>query len=490
MSRAPRTSIRCALPPGMAPGLDFNRTYDPPPMTYSNATHACEVEIDPATGALRILRYVVAEDCGTVLNPVVVEGQQHGAIAMGLSGALFEQVVYDDERPEPDRRCSPTTWSPPRPTCRTSRSSRCTRRAAHTPAGIKGMAEGGVMGAIGALTNAVNDALAPFGVVAERQPLTPDVPARPAAPGRAREGEHHVERRHEHSARVGFIGLGIMGRQHGRATCSAPGIRLHVYNRSRGGADGAAGGRRHLARHAGRRWPQQSDVVITIVGYPADVEAVYLGPGGSGRARAAGRAADRHDDLQPGARACASPRPLRRSGVRRARRAGLGRRRRRARRQAVDHGRRRRRRPSSARCRCCALMGTNVVLQGGPGAGQHTKMCNQIVIASTMHRRLRRPGLRAARRASTRRRCCVDRRRRGAAASCSTHMGPRMLQGDFAPGFFTEHFIKDMGIALAEAQRMELDLPGLALAKRLYDGLAARRATAATARRRCSSTTI
>jgi 3-hydroxyisobutyrate dehydrogenase len=63
----------------------------------------------------------------------------------------------------------------------------------------------------------------------------------------------------------------------------------------------------------------------------------------------------------------------------------------------------------------------------------------------------------------------------GAAGSfLLTHMAPRMLQGDFAPGFFTEHFIKDMGIALAEAQRMKLDLPGLAQAKRLYDLLAAR----------------
>src|SRR5688572_2406551 len=85
-----------ALPKGMAPGLDFSKTYDPPPMTYSNAAHACEVELDPETGALKILRYVVAEDCGTVLNPFVVEGQQHGAIAMGLSGALLEHMRYDE----------------------------------------------------------------------------------------------------------------------------------------------------------------------------------------------------------------------------------------------------------------------------------------------------------------------------------------------------------------------------------------------------------
>jgi len=159
------------LPAGMPPGLDFSRTFDPPPMTYSNATHACEVELDSATGALRLLRYVVAEDCGTVLSPVVVQGQQHGAVAMGLSGALFEQVVYDENGQNltgllSDYLVATAAELPDFEIIPMHTPSR------HTPAGIKGMAEGGVMGAIGAVTNAVNDALAPDGVVAERQPLT------------------------------------------------------------------------------------------------------------------------------------------------------------------------------------------------------------------------------------------------------------------------------------------------------------------------------
>lgn len=161
-----------ALPPGVAPGLDFNRSFDPPPMTYSNATHACEVEIDPATGGLKILRYVVAEDCGTVLSPVVVEGQQHGAIAMGLSGALYEQVVYDANGQNltgllADYLVATAAELPDFEILPMHTPSR------HTPAGIKGMAEGGVMGAVGVITSAVNDALAPLGVVADRQPLTP-----------------------------------------------------------------------------------------------------------------------------------------------------------------------------------------------------------------------------------------------------------------------------------------------------------------------------
>jgi carbon-monoxide dehydrogenase large subunit len=161
-----------ALPPGVAPGLDFSKTYDPPPMTYSNATHLCEIELDVATGAIAIVRYLVAEDCGTVLNPIVVEGQQRGAIAMGLGGALMEQVVYDASGQNLSGTLAdyliPTACELPEieiiPMHTPNR---------RTPAGIKGMAEGGVMGAIGALANAVNDALAPFGVVAENQPFSP-----------------------------------------------------------------------------------------------------------------------------------------------------------------------------------------------------------------------------------------------------------------------------------------------------------------------------
>lgn len=161
-----------ALPAGMSPGLEFHKTYEPPPMTYSNSTHLCEVEVDVSTGAIRFGRYVVAEDCGTVLSPVVVEGQQHGAIAMGLSGALFEHVYYD----ESGQNLSGTLADYLVATaCELPHfevlSMHTPNRA--TPAGIKGMAEGGVMGAIGALTNAVNDALAPFDVVVNQQPLTP-----------------------------------------------------------------------------------------------------------------------------------------------------------------------------------------------------------------------------------------------------------------------------------------------------------------------------
>ena len=161
-----------ALPDGMNPGLEFHKTYDPPPMTYSNSTHVCEIEVDAATGAIAFKRYVVAEDCGTVLSPVVVEGQQHGAIAMGLSGTLFEHMMYDENGQNLSGTLADYLVATAHELPHIEILSMHTPSRT-TPAGIKGMAEGGVMGAIGALSNAVNDALAPLGVVVNQQPLAP-----------------------------------------------------------------------------------------------------------------------------------------------------------------------------------------------------------------------------------------------------------------------------------------------------------------------------
>jgi carbon-monoxide dehydrogenase large subunit len=160
------------LPEGMEPGLEAHRAYDPPAMTYSNATHVCEAVVDTETGTVRLERYLLAEDCGEALNPMITEGQQHGAVAMGIGGVLREQVIYDADGQNltgsfMDYAMTTAADLPPievhsvpTPTTR-------------TPTGGKGVSEGGVMGAIGAVTSAINDALAPFGVVAEQQPLTP-----------------------------------------------------------------------------------------------------------------------------------------------------------------------------------------------------------------------------------------------------------------------------------------------------------------------------
>jgi len=133
------------------------------------------VEVDVETGCIKIERYLVAEDCGTVLNPIIVRGQQQGAIAMGLSGTLLEQIVYDGATGQnvtstlADYLIATSCELPNFEIIALHTPNR------HTPAGIKGMAEGGVMGAIGALANAVNDALAPIDVKIERLPLTPQM---------------------------------------------------------------------------------------------------------------------------------------------------------------------------------------------------------------------------------------------------------------------------------------------------------------------------
>jgi carbon-monoxide dehydrogenase large subunit len=106
------------------------------------------------------------------LSPVVVEGQQHGAIAMGLSGALFEHIDYDENGQNLSGTLADYLVATAHELPDFELLAMHTPNGS-TPAGVKGMAEGGVMGAIGALTNAVNDALAPFGAVAVRQPLTP-----------------------------------------------------------------------------------------------------------------------------------------------------------------------------------------------------------------------------------------------------------------------------------------------------------------------------
>lgn len=162
-----------SLPEGMEPGLELHKAYDPPPMTYSNAAHLSEVEVDPKTGQVKILRYLVVEDAGRLINPQIVEGQLHGAVAMGLGGALCERVVCDEEGRNLTKSLRDYTIPSSRevPEIEVIHYETPNRQ---TPAGLKGMSEGGVMGAIAAVCNAVSDALQPFGAVVESQPLTPE----------------------------------------------------------------------------------------------------------------------------------------------------------------------------------------------------------------------------------------------------------------------------------------------------------------------------
>ncbi len=266
--------------------------------------------------------------------------------------------------------------------------------------------------------------------------------------------------------RVGFIGLGNMGRSMAGHLLAA-GHPLRVYNRSRDKAQEL------LAR--GAIWCDSPgelaalcDVVITMVGYPHDVEQVYLGSGGIlARARDA-LLIDMTTSSPALAVRIAAAAQAQVCGVLDAPVSGGDIGARDAKLAIMVGGEQA---VFDEALPVLQLMGANIVLQGGPGAGQHTKMCNQIVIASTLMGVCE--GL-AYGQANGLDLPTVLKSIGGGAASGFqlSVLGQKIIQGDFAPGFYMEHFIKDLGIALAEAERMKLDLPALALARKLFGLLA------------------
>jgi aerobic carbon-monoxide dehydrogenase large subunit len=153
-----------------APGrYDADARFDPPTTAYPYATHACVVEVDPATGGVRILDYVVAEDCGTVINPAIVEGQTHGAVAQGIGGTLFETHAYDAGGQLLTASLMdylvPTAAELP-----ALEIGHLELPAPDSPNGAKGAGEGGTLGPPGAIANAVSDAV---GEEFNELPLTP-----------------------------------------------------------------------------------------------------------------------------------------------------------------------------------------------------------------------------------------------------------------------------------------------------------------------------
>ena len=94
----PRRAItHVDIPEGLEPGLEFTHFYDPPGYTFPFGTHACIVEVDAETGQVEITRYVAVDDCGTAINPKLVDGQVHGGLAQGIAQALYEEIVFDPE---------------------------------------------------------------------------------------------------------------------------------------------------------------------------------------------------------------------------------------------------------------------------------------------------------------------------------------------------------------------------------------------------------
>jgi carbon-monoxide dehydrogenase large subunit len=166
-------SGRRRLPAGLEPGLEATRFYDPYFGTASNATHAALVEVDRETFAVRILRYVVVEDCGRIINPLIVEGQVHGGVAQGVGAALLEELVYD-ERGQLLTGTLMDYLIPSAVEVPTMEVHHVETPSPTALGGFRGMGEGGTIGAPAALAGAVSDALAPLGVEVSELPVTPD----------------------------------------------------------------------------------------------------------------------------------------------------------------------------------------------------------------------------------------------------------------------------------------------------------------------------
>jgi carbon-monoxide dehydrogenase large subunit len=160
------------LPPGVPAGLEASARYTAETRTvWVNATHVCTCEVDVATGRVTLLRYIVSEDCGPMINPDVVEGQIAGGAAQGIGGALYEHLAYDE-----DGNPVTTTFMDyllPTATEVPLIEYGHVETPSAGPGGYKGVGEGGAIGAPPAVVNAVADALSPFGVTVTRLPLSP-----------------------------------------------------------------------------------------------------------------------------------------------------------------------------------------------------------------------------------------------------------------------------------------------------------------------------
>ena len=160
--------------------------------TTTSATHIAALEIDPETYQVRLDRFVVAEDCGRIINPLIVDGQVHGGVAQGIGAALYEEIVYDARGPAPHREPGrlPGAVGLRDPADATS----CISRplSPTTLGGFRGMGEGGTIGAPAAVANAIADALSPLGIEINELPVTPERLFRliEAAKRKAKETEH------------------------------------------------------------------------------------------------------------------------------------------------------------------------------------------------------------------------------------------------------------------------------------------------------------
>ncbi|MET3726569.1 3-hydroxyisobutyrate dehydrogenase [Fictibacillus halophilus] len=266
---------------------------------------------------------------------------------------------------------------------------------------------------------------------------------------------------------VGFIGTGVMGKSMAGHLMNA-GYPVHVYTRTKAKAEDLL--------EKGAKWAdtpkeiaQNCDVIITMVGYPKDVEEVYLGAEGLvAHAKEGSYLIDMTTSSPQLAQKIERTAAERKIATLDAPVSGGDIGARDAKLSIMVGG-------SESAFHdmepIFSKMGTNVVYQGKAGSGQHTKMCNQIAIASGMMGVCE--AILYAEKAGLDPENVLKSIESGAAGSWNlSNLGPRILKGDFAPGFYVKHFIKDMNIALKSAEEMGLLTPGLQLAKKLYDELA------------------
>ena len=167
-------SYGAGLPEGMEQGLEAVSYFDPPNFTWPFGTHICVVEVDPATGAVDMRKYIAVDDCGNVINPMVVDGQIHGGIVQGIAQALFEEVIYDEES---GQLRTGTLLDYSVPTANEMPEFVLDRTVTPSPTnelGVKGIGEAGTIASSAAVINAIVDALSPLGIKHVDMPASPD----------------------------------------------------------------------------------------------------------------------------------------------------------------------------------------------------------------------------------------------------------------------------------------------------------------------------
>jgi aerobic carbon-monoxide dehydrogenase large subunit len=160
-------------PTGLEPGLEATSFYDPSNFTWPFGSHVAVVEVDPETGVIKLRRYIAVDDCGRVINPLLVDGQIHGGLAQGIAQALFEEAVYDEN----GQLISGSLMDYAVPKADDLLNFELDRTETPSPVnalGVKGVGEAGTIASSAAIVNAVVDALAPFGVKHLDMPLKPE----------------------------------------------------------------------------------------------------------------------------------------------------------------------------------------------------------------------------------------------------------------------------------------------------------------------------